>query len=1653
VDTLYPSRKTVDHILKAHRDGRPIVWFLGSGISINAGFPGIQAICSYLAHLQFAISEGLFRSRHLSVEFPSSSLLLHKPSKTIELYGWPSPERLTSDMWRWLQRPIENGRTPSNQFVNSWVNYVIRKQLAVTLPNTKSERDIRNRLAKFAATVPQSQWLKTIESVVFLSELAERMDAALARQKFNGALTGMRIRKSDFDRTWIRGDWSHLLDSLTEGLSDFVDALFVSLGTGRLPSASHVLLSALSRSFGSRLALTTNFDNLIEMAMRESGNEPQVFSVSSEASVPHPILVRPRFSIVKLHGSNLGLRVGDLLQAALDDNTRNRILGYMDPESLIVVLGFSGWERRMMQLLESWALTSADTSIDHKDRIIWLHVEPTSPPCEQMKERLRGRGVSPEKAIVMSRIQDADTFLASCYFRFSSAYPVSATAYEYLVPARIGSHKISSTLKKSFVTVFTDSSSDLNYERVPQKAKQRRLYHAHAKKTWSKYHSSSGTINNGISLHAATSSSVRMAAFALSLRNSHTTIWIDLEPHHTVQGVVCEIFNRMRVFDPELPTIHFPASAFLEPQVSGEEVEAEFKKARERIIEAMTRRSYILCFDRLEGFARPQTVHHGTPSGTESDPGESEQLGQLCDFLYELCNDYDECATVGNGRIAFSVDIPRARHVSFDPSVLIPPTPWERCYSQISHFYWRIFTKWQNQCIETESIVDERADVSARLRESLHKDERQLTGIELAKEIINIPCLASTIRNLGGASITHGEPPRAVDVFAVLSLLRRPKSLVTIRSVVGTHIARLDGRHNLADERRLRLTFEQLDGVVSQLTSLGLAYCLEGETIWFPSMLHEAAYKNLTERVRERRIASFLDAPARDFNPVDAIKLLLELLALIYWHKRYARHFYSGVYLPTQDSSSLWEYCYHRVSALRYLVSAHAMILRFAEVPVETWQAPECDLALNEFHDLLGTLGIRQSAVQNNAPSVGCVFWLELAAEIGRSRARQILAFRETLSREREHLFSAVPPETLTGWCRQLRDRDASAISGERLCAYLANDRFCSDLYKKTSEEHCFRPSSVTNAVKQLANELTELLSIATFLRRDYERSHRVVWQSNETVGDEAAKGIAVALGIRLKRKHSTPFTVMQIYEQAEKAIKVRIKKNKNELSDEQSSQLIENAWQSDGVKTWFAAMQKSTPKRLSSAISRIVSAMRRSAVSQSHLGEISFGRILLDAAERITDETIKLFEKNRLVGDDFTNNTEVQELSKQKLSNIRRRLDVLLIRLPLWGAFDNMLTERPAFGRLQFDVLLCKVQRHAQMLEEFARESTAISQSDYFEYRCDSILMSARAECLQSHFINCHRLLDRATAGLSRTPRHLVLHAIAEMYRAEACALSAASKLAGTEKLNTADRHSMREIVSHARDLLRRADEALLRAEGSLAGGRRDLSRWIDLFVGRSQIAFEWLLLEVSCFDTVDAWNVDWEFDKFTASIERRLEKALTALRSALDTIPYRKNIAFDDAKRQPQHQHEIKVLALWCQILIAGDFVLRLGRVKAAGKAFPVKGSLVSPRQWASDFGQLNVAFTEKDRLDSYLDFFSEICNSSRFGTFAELLTDAQGRQYTGIRAKLTQIREIISDQGRRNSGELLRTQLLHEMHEFIKITLPILWENRHGSKRGSR
>ena len=87
-------------ILIEELKNRPLVPFLGAGISVASGFPSIKQVNQYLAKVDFAIHCGVFRYRYPSEE--SQQLYRDHPSEFLSHFGWPPIGQLDSAIWQWL---------------------------------------------------------------------------------------------------------------------------------------------------------------------------------------------------------------------------------------------------------------------------------------------------------------------------------------------------------------------------------------------------------------------------------------------------------------------------------------------------------------------------------------------------------------------------------------------------------------------------------------------------------------------------------------------------------------------------------------------------------------------------------------------------------------------------------------------------------------------------------------------------------------------------------------------------------------------------------------------------------------------------------------------------------------------------------------------------------------------------------------------------------------------------------------------------------------------------------------------------------------------------------------------------------------------------------------------------------------------------------------------------------------------------------------------------------------------------------------------------------------------------------------------------------------------------------------------------------------
>ena len=574
-----------------------------------------------------------------------------------------------------------------------------------------------------------------------------------------------------------------------------------------------------------------------------------------------------------------------------------------------------------------------------------------------------------------ARIFDAGAFLASVYSRFASAYPTSAIGYNISIPPRFQweqstSHR-PSKLSQHRVFLFCKNFEELNNTRATpdQFARGVKSLLINAK-------TSICEVSDGPN----TDTSFALASFAASLEQAgYTTIWISLEEHHTVEGIVADLFDKMRLFDPELPTIILPSMRSLNHNSSdlhySEAEESEEKNRRRKVLErlwdAMHRRRYLVCFDRFDSFGRPQTVHHGIPRTADELHllQKNKRFCQLSAFLEELFglqppngseDDFTMASRVSrfDVRYAISMGIPRLRHVlqqanshhghmwhaashscrqlvalcaSHDKSVRVFKG------DELLSWHGQSRGKWQ-ELMHQIVLSLKHLLPSERNPESMTPALGALIGTHSL--LFNATLILGRLcrRTISGASKPESPEMRSREceeaasaMLLVMALFRRPRSIIGVRSVIAQHVGRfirLDARSidgNSSPQRaRIRAVFEWVTEQIEALRLRGLLWRFEGETIWIHGTAHEILYKACSEPARDSAIASLLSLQIP--KPKKLASTFASLLSLSYWHRRIARYYYSSAFLPSKDMTAFWEYVYHRVSAIRYLSAAEGIL-------------------------------------------------------------------------------------------------------------------------------------------------------------------------------------------------------------------------------------------------------------------------------------------------------------------------------------------------------------------------------------------------------------------------------------------------------------------------------------------------------------------------------------------------------------------------------------------------------------------------------------------------------------------------------------------------------------------------------------------------------
>ena len=105
---------------------------------------------------------------------------------------------------------------------------------------------------------------------------------------------------------------------------------------------------------------TFNFDPLIETALTRASVRHQVFAMEHGKSLPAPVLI-DRLSVIKMHGSTHNLLIDERLDHPLTEDYLEGFRGLAQPNPLLIVIGCSGQDRRLRDILRAVRTGDSDT--------------------------------------------------------------------------------------------------------------------------------------------------------------------------------------------------------------------------------------------------------------------------------------------------------------------------------------------------------------------------------------------------------------------------------------------------------------------------------------------------------------------------------------------------------------------------------------------------------------------------------------------------------------------------------------------------------------------------------------------------------------------------------------------------------------------------------------------------------------------------------------------------------------------------------------------------------------------------------------------------------------------------------------------------------------------------------------------------------------------------------------------------------------------------------------------------------------------------------------------------------------------------------------------------------------------------------------------
>jgi hypothetical protein len=1470
------------NLIKKQCRVRPIVPFLGAGISSASGFPTISAIIEYLSKVDFAIQNEIYSHRYPQFsEKEVAKEYREHPSRFLRDFGWPKLGQLDADLWEWLDRELSP--KSEEQYRQRCTNsYILPHFSTSELPDLLS-RDICPSFYSDNA----EEGLKVIAL-----DLRDHLRAITQW----GLRRDLRLRESGVSnaavREWLQwkkwyassrdapatqpellyGDWESLLDHLCEGDFDLVDSLFASFEEGRSPTTAHRFLTFLRNSVDLPLILSTNFDSLLERAFREGGVIPKVFDVHRDADLPDADLVRRGFSLLKLHGSSYGLRLGERLRSPFERDAQADVVRYLPDNALVVVLGFSGSERRIMQLLQTIA-TSRD--IGDPFRILWLKGPGTvSVPLRQLLHESK-------QAVQLCEINDAGAFLQDWYFAYAQGYQSSSVSYPVL-----GGQPVSSSTNEMMVSVALNRTGLRSEFRKPVQLFVRDTTDEH---------------NPSVSSCATLAAS----AFVAHLGYRYHPIWIDLESHHTVSGVVTELFDHFRTFDPNAPRVAIVDSA--EGHVSDDILQ----KTVDRIGEMLGRGRYVIVFDSIESFGRTQMMHHGIPTYELLEKVDKERRETLVNefkmrvlalrnFLKKLLFlDSDSTLSESTGKpnvlpsnnairyfrdsyVILTADKEQPRQAGKESGDFPTVNTMKEIRESLTSF-----TSWPGHVhrtlVKAEPIPDA-LDIAWNARTTtptVEVLENRAISILLLKKTFWIsagPCEEAGL----GSGLKHAA------LVAVLSVFRRPLSIPVVRSLTERWLLPKKNHVSTSDPvEPIQVAHDYVNHVLDALQKGRYVLIHQGGRIRLERTIHEQFYGGLTSELHVGSVILEWEKRYRSDASRRAHAIIQGALAASL-HFAAARTMYVDVFLLTRDVQAFYEYLYHRVAVLRILMVISAMLRLPLPETVGTVSATiyeEVSKVLTRIDTrieskiedgdhlrwFLRTIGLTD-VVDLDEEQTG---HFDLAFYVQRLRLHALQTLSLAIGRSERLLRSNASPDTLIGWARQFNQREQSDISGAVFkAAHIAmQEKFGVESDVDAALEDLILPEEALNVMRITSESFNRIAAESYFAKMDF-----LSVLETELRGEN------------LKVPDPTD-TFLERTKKLQKLVKSTLADMSRQLLNDIPDKVSE-----ENAQRWLfptrALSHLGWHEQVEEACDWAKAVLKKVSASADSEGRARARRILRDFTE-----------------------LEV----KAKLGQ----------ECPPWHGLDRC-------HPFEESKELREIEKLAVQYETMLRETSRDPLEDA-RHRSSAYVLRARVLYLQGHFQTAHRYLDLAASGSSEVNiEHAVGHAAIRLARAELLIYSSDLHLRQHDqitRLSILNEKPEKDLFSREKDKLakegnkiRRAESEVQRAAALLDHAQHQTIWSLRVHMGIAKVTFARLLFEIEKLVRSEHKLDENAFARLSGQLEQSVLNGMQHLRSALDLLPFI-NESWDDIResvleRCPSVEDERKICAMWVHLYVVSRF-----------------------------------------------------------------------------------------------------------------------------------